>query len=91
METEKKYHQNRTFGHGKYSPYKFLLNPLSDVAESIQRTLNETNAKKELMEHDYRSQINSLLRKVEQLENTITEERFQRKSENEQKDESFGF
>ena len=43
------------------------------------------------MEHDYRSQINSLLRKVEQLESTITEERFQRKTENEQKDESLGF
>ena len=39
------------------------------------------------MEHDYRSQINSLLRKVEQLEGTITEERFSRKIENEQKDE----
>ena len=43
------------------------------------------------MEHDYRSQINSLLRKVEQLESTIIEERFQRKTENEQKDESWGF
>ena len=39
------------------------------------------------MEHDYRSQINSLLRKVEQLEGTITEERFARKIENEQKDD----
>ena len=50
-----------------------------DVAESLTRNLKEAQAKKELEEHDFRNQINSLLRKIEQLENTITEERAAKK------------
>jgi len=49
------------------------------VAESLTRNLKEAQAKKELEEHDFRNQINSLLRKIEQLENTITEERAAKK------------
>ena len=49
------------------------------MAESLTRNLKEAQAKKELEEHDFRNQINSLLRKIEQLENTITEERAAKK------------
>ena len=49
------------------------------MAESLTRALNETKAKKELDEHDLKSQINSLLRKIEQLETVITDERAARK------------
>ena len=41
--------------------------------------MTETKAKKELDEHDLKSQINSLLRKIEQLETSITDERALRK------------
>jgi len=59
----------------------------NDVAESLTRNLKEAQAKKELEEHDFKNQINSLLRKIEQLENTITEERAAKKVEMELKDE----
>ena len=49
------------------------------MAESLTRHLKEAQVKKELEEHDFRNQINSLLRKIEQLENTITEERATKK------------
>ena len=55
--------------------YVRILIVILDVAESLTRNLKEAQAKKELEEHDFRNQINSLLRKIEQLENTITEER----------------
>ena len=40
----------------------------NDVALSLQRNLHELQAKKSLEEHDLKNEINSLLRRIEQLE-----------------------
>lgn len=51
----------------------------NDVALSLTRNLHQLQAEKSLEEHDYSNQINSLLRRIEQVETELGTEKQLRK------------
>jgi len=57
-----------------------------DVALSLTRNLHQLQAEKSLEEHDFNNQINSLLRRIEQLETELESEKQLRIETCEQKD-----